>query len=174
MIDVSAQTTEQKKDFGSNVYAFSLNTFAGTEIFLVRSDCIENAVKRNYKRLHELYEGGITVGGTSYLGSIRVDKLIEDLKIKTLNIQVAEPTARPTEEQLAQLLRDRGYIVYKQEIINDIFMDKELTCVECGKGFTFTENEQKFFADKGFVEPRRCAPCRAARKNNKQNVDGRK
>jgi CxxC-x17-CxxC domain-containing protein len=45
------------------------------------------------------------------------------------------------------------------------FVDKTLTCVDCGQPFTFTAGEQEFHQSKGFTtEPRRCASCRAARK----------
>jgi CxxC-x17-CxxC domain-containing protein len=44
-------------------------------------------------------------------------------------------------------------------------MDKTLVCRECGAEFTFSEREQRFYADKGFTnEPNRCPGCRAARR----------
>lgn len=47
------------------------------------------------------------------------------------------------------------------------FVDKTLTCVDCGQPFTFTAGEQEFHQSKGFTtEPRRCASCRAARKGS--------
>ena len=43
--------------------------------------------------------------------------------------------------------------------------DKTLTCRDCGREFVFTESEQQFFAQKGFMnDPSRCPECRAARK----------
>ena len=45
------------------------------------------------------------------------------------------------------------------------FVDKTLTCVDCGQPFTFTAGEQEFHQSKGFTtEPRRCANCRESRK----------
>jgi CxxC-x17-CxxC domain-containing protein len=45
------------------------------------------------------------------------------------------------------------------------YADKTLTCRDCGNDFVFTEGEQEFFAQKGYVnEPGRCPECRAARK----------
>ncbi|HET7713412.1 MAG TPA: zinc-ribbon domain containing protein [Patescibacteria group bacterium] len=45
------------------------------------------------------------------------------------------------------------------------YNDKTLTCRDCGKEFTFTGNEQAFYAEKGFSnEPARCPDCRAKRK----------
>ena len=41
---------------------------------------------------------------------------------------------------------------------------KTLTCQECGRDFVFTEEEQSFYAEKGFQDPKRCKSCRAARK----------
>ena len=53
-----------------------------------------------------------------------------------------------------------------------MFQDKTIVCKDCGQEFTFTANEQEFFAEKGFTnEPQRCKPCRDARKgasNNRQ------
>jgi CxxC-x17-CxxC domain-containing protein len=46
--------------------------------------------------------------------------------------------------------------------------DKQLTCVDCGAAFTFSAGEQDKFAQLGFTnEPKRCAPCRAAKKASK-------
>ncbi len=45
--------------------------------------------------------------------------------------------------------------------------DKQLTCVECSADFTFTSGEQEKHAQLGFTnEPKRCPPCRAARKQS--------
>ena len=45
------------------------------------------------------------------------------------------------------------------------FVDKVLTCRDCGKEFMFTTGEQSFYAEKGFQhEPTRCRNCRATRK----------
>ena len=46
-----------------------------------------------------------------------------------------------------------------------MYVDETLTCVDCGRQFTFTSGEQEFFASKGFTnKPNRCTDCRAARK----------
>lgn len=42
--------------------------------------------------------------------------------------------------------------------------DRNLTCRDCGKTFTFTAGEQEFYASRGFSEPLRCGQCRAERK----------
>jgi len=45
------------------------------------------------------------------------------------------------------------------------FSDKQLNCVDCGSEFTFTSGEQEHFAQLGFTnEPKRCPPCRQAKK----------
>lgn len=45
------------------------------------------------------------------------------------------------------------------------FVDKTLTCRECGNPFTFTSGEQEFHQSRGFEnEPGRCPECRAARR----------
>ncbi len=50
-----------------------------------------------------------------------------------------------------------------------MYEDKTLTCVDCGSDFIFSASEQEFYAEKGFQnEPKRCAECRAARKNSRR------
>lgn len=45
------------------------------------------------------------------------------------------------------------------------YTDKQLTCVDCNAEFTFSSGEQERFAELGFTnEPKRCGPCRAAKK----------
>ena len=42
------------------------------------------------------------------------------------------------------------------------FVDRELTCFQCGSTFVFSAAEQQFFKEKGFAnDPKRCKPCRA-------------
>ena len=46
-----------------------------------------------------------------------------------------------------------------------MYTDKSLKCVDCGAEFVFSSGEQERFAQLGFTnEPKRCAPCRAAKK----------
>lgn len=45
------------------------------------------------------------------------------------------------------------------------YADKILICDKCGEKFVFSCGEQKFFEEKGFIEPRKCAKCRG-----KENV----
>ena len=44
------------------------------------------------------------------------------------------------------------------------YADKSLTCQDCGSSFSFSGEEQEFFAMKGYSEPKRCPSCRQARK----------
>jgi CxxC-x17-CxxC domain-containing protein len=53
------------------------------------------------------------------------------------------------------------------------YVDKTLTCLDCGISFTFSASEQEFFASKGFTnEPGRCPDCRAARKQQRGGGSG--
>jgi hypothetical protein len=47
--------------------------------------------------------------------------------------------------------------------------DITLKCVEkdCGQEFTFSESEQKFYAEKQLQQPKRCKACRERRKQEK-------
>ena len=51
--------------------------------------------------------------------------------------------------------------------------DQELDCQQCSEKFLFTEREQRFFLEMGFVNPRYCPACRKARKQqeNRKNVE---
>ncbi|HZS39766.1 MAG TPA: zinc-ribbon domain containing protein [Polyangia bacterium] len=45
------------------------------------------------------------------------------------------------------------------------FQDRPLQCIDCKNEFVFTAGEQEFYEKKGFREiPKRCKPCREARK----------
>jgi CxxC-x17-CxxC domain-containing protein len=45
------------------------------------------------------------------------------------------------------------------------YQDKLLQCSDCGASFTFSAEEQEFFAKKGYTnEPKRCPDCRAAKR----------
>ncbi len=44
------------------------------------------------------------------------------------------------------------------------FVDRLLTCADCGQQFIFTAGEQIFFFDKQFKnDPKRCKPCKGKR-----------
>ena len=48
------------------------------------------------------------------------------------------------------------------------FEDKTLHCADCDTDFTFDAQEQELFASRGYTnEPKRCAPCREARKSQR-------
>ena len=50
------------------------------------------------------------------------------------------------------------------------FVDKTLTCRECGKEFVWSAGEQKFYADKGLTNPPgRCPDCRSKMRAKKAN-----
>lgn len=50
------------------------------------------------------------------------------------------------------------------------FQDETIVCLDCGKEFVFTANEQAFYKEKGLLnKPKRCAECRRQRKQNIQN-----
>jgi CxxC-x17-CxxC domain-containing protein len=53
------------------------------------------------------------------------------------------------------------------------FEDKSLQCSDCGATFTFSAGEQEQFASLGFTnEPKRCTPCRQARKSRQNENNG--
>jgi len=46
------------------------------------------------------------------------------------------------------------------------YQDVTLLCVDCEQDFIFTAEEQQFFYSKGLATPKRCKPCRKARKDS--------
>ena len=53
------------------------------------------------------------------------------------------------------------------------FLDKSLQCSDCGATFTFSAEEQEFFQSKGYTnDPKRCPPCREARKSERHGNGG--
>ena len=53
------------------------------------------------------------------------------------------------------------------------FEEKSLQCADCGATFTFSGEEQEFFATKGYTnEPKRCPNCRQARKTTRNGSQG--
>jgi CxxC-x17-CxxC domain-containing protein len=54
-----------------------------------------------------------------------------------------------------------------------MYTDKQLACVDCGSEFTFSSGEQERFAQLGFTnEPKRCGPCRQAKKASRGDDGG--
>lgn len=45
-----------------------------------------------------------------------------------------------------------------------MLQDETLTCVCCGDRFVWTAGEQAFYASKELTPPKRCEPCRRARR----------
>lgn len=50
--------------------------------------------------------------------------------------------------------------------------DQQLQCSDCGQSFTFTSEDQEFFRDRGYSAPKRCKPCRQAKKNEQSGGSG--
>jgi CxxC-x17-CxxC domain-containing protein len=44
------------------------------------------------------------------------------------------------------------------------FTDKNIECADCGQEFVHSAQDQQFYAERQFSEPRRCPTCRAVRK----------
>ena len=49
-----------------------------------------------------------------------------------------------------------------------MFTDKNLVCMDCSQEFVFTARDQEFYSERGFTEPKRCTPCRNARKAQRE------
>ena len=54
-----------------------------------------------------------------------------------------------------------------------VFQERILTCAECGNSFAFTVEDQQYHAEKGYTnEPKRCPPCRDARRSERRSSGG--
>jgi len=56
---------------------------------------------------------------------------------------------------------------------NHGFIDKDIVCCDCKQTFVFTAGEQAFFAQNNFTNPKRCKPCREAKKARQANNEPR-
>lgn len=50
--------------------------------------------------------------------------------------------------------------------------NKKIICCDCGNEFDFTPRDQKFFAEKGFQDPKRCKSCRFKKKQQRAEQEG--
>lgn len=49
------------------------------------------------------------------------------------------------------------------------YIDRTVTCVDCGVEFIHSAADQEFYAQKGFVsDPKRCTSCRASRRQSRE------
>jgi CxxC-x17-CxxC domain-containing protein len=52
------------------------------------------------------------------------------------------------------------------------YVDRTLTCVDCGVQFIHSAADQEFYAQKGFTsDPHRCPTCRASRRAARESSD---
>lgn len=55
----------------------------------------------------------------------------------------------------------------------DNMKEHYITCADCGQEFTVSEEEAKWYKDKGFEMPKRCPDCRKKRRHAR-NTGGKK
>ncbi len=52
------------------------------------------------------------------------------------------------------------------------YREQTLTCVDCEQGFTWNVEDQEYFHEQGFAnEPKRCLPCRQAKRQRFGDAD---
>lgn len=74
---------------------------------------------------------------------------------------------------MSQAMEDQTVTESKERRSSMGYTEKNLECVDCGASFTFTAEEQEFFAGKGFTnDPKRCPRCRQARKQQRRGSYG--
>ncbi len=52
--------------------------------------------------------------------------------------------------------------------------DKMLRCNGCGEDFVHDQKAQAFFEKMGFTDPKRCQPCRAKRKRERDQKEAKR
>jgi CxxC-x17-CxxC domain-containing protein len=53
------------------------------------------------------------------------------------------------------------------------YVDRTLTCADCGVEFVHSAADQEFYAQKGFAsDPKRCPSCRASRRQMREASSG--
>jgi CxxC-x17-CxxC domain-containing protein len=62
--------------------------------------------------------------------------------------------------------------LFKLKKGNTMAGDLQLTCSDCGREFTFTAADQTFFQERGYSTPKRCKPCRQAKKADQAGGGG--
>jgi CxxC-x17-CxxC domain-containing protein len=63
------------------------------------------------------------------------------------------------------LVRIHLFGLYNSETRRPMAGDMQITCSDCGQEFTFSAADQQFFQERGYSTPKRCKPCRMAKKN---------
>jgi hypothetical protein len=56
----------------------------------------------------------------------------------------------------------------------DEHYDIVLDCPDCSQQFVWSAGEQKFYAQRGFAKPRRCARCREVKRADRDGVKAAK
>lgn len=46
--------------------------------------------------------------------------------------------------------------------------NRTIKCADCGNTFSITEEEKKWYEDKGFALPKRCKKCRRDRRKSRE------
>ena len=71
-----------------------------------------------------------------------------------------------TDTELQECLKLVEDTVTNKDITNrpELGEDKEMTCIDCDKKFTFTVEEQQFYKERHLSEPKRCKECAKARR----------
>lgn len=88
---------------------------------------------------------------------------------KEFNGFCAGPIDRNHEQTKQDIQRSRQL---KQGRKGNMAQDQQLMCSDCGQSFTFTAEDQEFFRERGYSSPKRCKPCRQAKKNEQSGGGG--
>ncbi|HEX8180710.1 MAG TPA: zinc-ribbon domain-containing protein [Pyrinomonadaceae bacterium] len=74
------------------------------------------------------------------------------------------PTSMPPSTRPAEATRTPGKKPTATAAAPADGTDQQLMCADCRQEFTWSAGEQEYYRQKGFEPPRRCKPCREAKK----------
>ena len=109
--------------------------------------------------------------------SLRSCRCVPDRQARTDPCQPGLQTSKKGQPKSGQDLGScpPGRSVRNQRLREEIvsYVDRTLTCVDCGAEFVHSAEDQEYYKTKGFVsDPKRCPSCRAARRSSRDNGDG--
>jgi CxxC-x17-CxxC domain-containing protein len=85
------------------------------------------------------------------------------------------PAARAGPDAVAAACRRTSAGAYKSRLREEkvVYVDRTLTCVDCGAEFVHSAEDQEYYTQKGFVsDPKRCPSCRASRRSMREAGEG--
>jgi len=96
------------------------------------------------------------------VGNYQLSLWVGKYSYRSLSYQDGWPDNQIPHRQPGQRrIKEARYGLMETEFV---FIDKKILCKDCHLDFVWEANEQRFYASKGLLPPKRCSTCRAIRK----------